>query len=69
MGNNSYGQLGDGTLNNTNKPEQITNGEAAIAGGYHSLFIKTNGSLLFSNCPGSSLPSGTVGKQLLVKVR
>jgi alpha-tubulin suppressor-like RCC1 family protein len=47
MGQNTYGQLGDGTGNNTNQPKRIvTNGVAAIAGGYgHSLFLKTNGSL------------------------
>ncbi len=47
MGFNQYGQLGDGTtLNNTNLPEQITNGVTAIAAGLeHSLFLKTNGSL------------------------
>ena len=47
MGQNTYGQLGDGTGNNTNQPKRIvSNGVAAIAGGYgHSLFLKTNGSL------------------------
>jgi alpha-tubulin suppressor-like RCC1 family protein len=47
MGYNGYGQLGNGTLNDTNRPQQIvTNGVMAIAAGYgHSLFIKTNGSL------------------------
>jgi uncharacterized repeat protein (TIGR02543 family) len=49
MGDQSYGQLGDGNANSgyfTNKPELITNGVAAIAcGADHSLFITTNGSL------------------------
>jgi alpha-tubulin suppressor-like RCC1 family protein len=47
MGLNSYGQLGDGTSNNTNKPEQIvSSGVAAIAAGNsHSLFLKSDGSL------------------------
>lgn len=53
MGYNGYGELGDGkggfvsgNANFTNKPEMITNGVSAIASGaYHSLFIKTNGSL------------------------
>jgi alpha-tubulin suppressor-like RCC1 family protein len=47
MGENQYGQLGDGTFNNTNRPEQIVSSNViAIAGGSgHSLFVKTNGSL------------------------
>jgi len=53
MGNNYYGQLGDGalgggTLNSkTNQPEQIvsSNVTAIAAGAYHSLFIKSDGSL------------------------
>jgi len=47
MGLNRYGLLGDGTVNNTNRPEQIVaSGVAAIAGGsLHSLFLKTDGSL------------------------
>ena len=47
MGDNGYGQLGDGTTNNTNLPEQIVpGGVTAIAAGYwHSLFLKSDGSL------------------------
>ena len=53
MGNNYYGQLGDdalggGTLNSkTNQPEQIvsSNVTAIAAGAYHSIFIKSDGSL------------------------
>lgn len=47
MGYNLYCQLGDGTFNNTNKPEQIVaSGVTAIAAGYdHSLFLKSDGSL------------------------
>jgi alpha-tubulin suppressor-like RCC1 family protein len=46
MGQNQYGQLGDGSYNNTNRPQQIVvGGVTAIAGSGHSLFIKTNGSL------------------------
>jgi alpha-tubulin suppressor-like RCC1 family protein len=43
----SYGQLGDGTFNNTNRPEQIvaSNVIAIAAGPYHSLFLKRDGSL------------------------
>ena len=44
---NDDGQLGDGTYNNTNRPEQIvaSNVTAIAAGGYHSLFLKSDGSL------------------------
>jgi alpha-tubulin suppressor-like RCC1 family protein len=47
MGNNQYGQLGDGTYNNTNRPEQIlsANVTAVAAGQWHSLFLKSDGSL------------------------
>ena len=50
MGYNTYGQLGDGTsgLNNqTNRPEQIvaSNVTAIAAGQWHSLFLKSDGSL------------------------
>jgi alpha-tubulin suppressor-like RCC1 family protein len=51
MGDNSYGQLGDGTTNYgnylTNRPEQIVaSNVTAIAAGYrHSLFLKSDGSL------------------------
>src|SRR2546426_4296381 len=51
MGANDYGQLGDGTTDSgtyvTNRPEQIvsSNVVAIAAGAYHSLFIKSDGSL------------------------
>jgi alpha-tubulin suppressor-like RCC1 family protein len=47
MGHNAYGQLGDGSFNNTNRPEQIVpNGVTTIAAGdYFSLFLKSDGSL------------------------
>jgi alpha-tubulin suppressor-like RCC1 family protein len=52
MGWNEYGELGDGTfgngqLNDVNQPEQIVaSGVKAIAAGaYHSLFLKSDGSL------------------------
>jgi alpha-tubulin suppressor-like RCC1 family protein len=47
MGDNESGQLGDGTVNSTNRPEKIVaSGVAAIAAGeFHSLFLKSDGSL------------------------
>jgi len=50
MGNNFYGQLGDGSNINTNRPEQIVaSNVTAIAAsdnqGNHSLFLKSDGSL------------------------
>jgi len=51
MGDNSYGQLGDNSTDSgnffTNRPEQIlASGVIAIAaGGNHSLFVKSDGSL------------------------
>ena len=46
-GDNTHGQLGDGTWSNTNRPEQIVvSGITAIAAGqYHSLFLRSDGSL------------------------
>ena len=51
MGDNELGQLGDGATDNgfynTNLPEQIvaSNVTAIAAGAYHSLFLKSDGSL------------------------
>jgi alpha-tubulin suppressor-like RCC1 family protein len=47
MGDNEYGELGNGTTNNTESPVQVpTGGTTAIsAGGFHSLFLKSDGSL------------------------
>jgi len=45
-GLNSYGQLGNGTLSNTNRPVPMTNNVVAVAAGQrHSLFVKADGSL------------------------
>ena len=47
MGDNESGQLGDGTTDNMVVPEQIvaSNVTAIAAGGWHSLFLKSDGSL------------------------
>jgi len=47
MGDNNYGQLGDGSYNNTNQPELIVAGgvTAIAAGAFHSLLLKSDGSL------------------------
>lgn len=46
-GNNSFGQLGDGSTTSTNTPEQIvaSNVTAVAVGQYFSLFLKSDGSL------------------------
>ena len=62
MGDNYYGELGDGTYNNTNRPEEImTNGVTAIAGGgYDSFFLKSDGSLWAMGANGyGALGDGT----------
>ena len=47
MGDNQYGQLGDGTFNTTNQPEQVvaSNVTAIAIGGFFSLFLESDGSL------------------------
>jgi hypothetical protein len=47
MGDNSHGQLGNGTYDDTNRPiEIVSSGVIAISGGvFHSLFLKADGSL------------------------
>src|SRR5438552_11271702 len=48
MGNDYYGELGDGSIGTTtNRPEQIvsSNVVAVAAGGLQSLFLKSDGSL------------------------
>jgi alpha-tubulin suppressor-like RCC1 family protein len=47
MGRNGEGQLGDGTTTSRNTPAQVlSSGVTQIAAGaYHSLFLKSDGSL------------------------
>jgi alpha-tubulin suppressor-like RCC1 family protein len=49
FGNNMYGQLGDGTTTHRFTPVQVsslgTNNAAVEAGGYHSLVLKTDGTV------------------------
>jgi alpha-tubulin suppressor-like RCC1 family protein len=64
MGNNAYGQLGNGTYNNTNQPVQIvaSNVTAIAAGDQHSLFLMSNGSLwAMGNNQAGQLGDPTVG--------
>ncbi len=59
---NHWGQLGDGTYNNTNRPEQIIAGNVAniACGAFHSLFVKSDGSLWTMGCNYSGqLGNGT----------
>jgi alpha-tubulin suppressor-like RCC1 family protein len=78
MGDNTYGQLGEGTVNETNRPQQIVAGgvTAIAAGDGHSLFLKSDGSLwavgydfygeLGDGFPGTSPPYGTtIPEQIL----
>ena len=45
-GNNTYGQIGDGTLVNKSSPVQIAGTwQNAVAGGFYSLGVKSDGSL------------------------
>jgi alpha-tubulin suppressor-like RCC1 family protein len=78
MGQNQYGQLGDGTFNNTNRPEMImaSNVTAIAVGEAHSLFLKRDGSLwaMGYNADGelgngtyiTNAPYGTNQPQLVV---
>jgi alpha-tubulin suppressor-like RCC1 family protein len=69
-GDNSYGQLGDGTLVNDLTPKQImTNVAAVSAGGRHTVILGTNGTLYgcgdngfgqLGNLPDSSIKIPTV---------
>jgi len=65
MGENGYGQLGDGTdSGGTNQSEQIiASGVTAIsAGQYHSLFLKSDGSLWAMGWSGhGQLGDGAIG--------
>lgn len=46
MGLNVYGQLGDGTTTDSHSPKVVSGGVTAVAaGGWHSLFRKSDGSL------------------------
>jgi alpha-tubulin suppressor-like RCC1 family protein len=47
MGDNQYGELGDGTTSNSIVPEQIvaSNVTAIAAGGFYSLLVKSDGSM------------------------
>lgn len=45
-GYNQHGQLGDGTMNNSDKPKKILDGVSMVSpGGYHTLALKTDGSV------------------------
>jgi alpha-tubulin suppressor-like RCC1 family protein len=65
-GNNAWGQLGDGTYNKTNQPEQIVASEvtAIAAGQFFSLFLKSDGSLWAMGCNSwGQLGDGTLNNK------
>src|ERR1019366_7020174 len=69
MGGNGFGQLGDGTFNQTgiNSPKKIvgTNVTAIACGGDHSLFLKSDGSLWgMGDNEAGQLGDGTVISQV-----
>ena len=46
MGNNGFGQLGDGTQTDRTTPVQVASGVSTVSAGYlHSMFLKTDGTL------------------------
>jgi alpha-tubulin suppressor-like RCC1 family protein len=66
MGYNNYGQLGDGTTNDSHVPKLIvsSNVVAVAAGAYHSLFITSDGNLWAMGWNSSGqLGDGTVFEQ------
>src|ERR1700744_1477266 len=68
MGNNAYGQLGDGSTNTINHPEQIVPGNvtAIATEGDTSLFLKSDGSLWgMGRNSSSQLGDGTTNNALL----
>jgi alpha-tubulin suppressor-like RCC1 family protein len=78
VGYNDWGQLGDGTYNNTDQPQMIvaSNVTALAAGAYQSLFLKRDGSLwgmggdnwgqLGDGSTNSSVPSGPIVPEQIV---
>ena len=62
FGWNRYGQLGDGTTTNRNKPAKVMDNVVAIsAGAYHSHVLKEDGSLwAFGNNTYGQLGDGTI---------
>ncbi len=71
FGYNSDGELGNGTYQNTNTPITIASGVTTmVAGGYHTLFVKTDGTLwtMGLNLYGQLGNGTTTGTNLPIKV-
>ncbi len=66
VGDNSYGQLGDGTVLSRSRPGQVATGVAAAAAGYqHSLFLQSDGTLwAMGNNSNGRLGDGTTANRV-----
>ena len=71
MGDNSKGQLGDGTTTIRRVPVQVAGGVASVAAGFdHTMFVKTDGTLWGVGCTDfGELGDGTTPQWLISNYR